>query len=288
MTRKTVRLVFPEWQGGVNPNYVTGAEVLALIAPKGQQSETHRVPVTEDFEKELEYSDGYYAKTAIREQQKASYEILEKSKADKVITFGGDCSVSQAPFDYLHGRYRDDIGILWIDAHPDISEPSDTEHEHAMVLGNLLGGGAAALAKDVRHPFSPKQVMYAGLVENKLLDYEVEKLAKYQIPVAEPEEIAVGGHTVVEWILNNKFKYLLVHFDLDALSPTDFRSLLCNEPHTPPVDYAVGKLTLKDVVSLLVAVSKEAEIVGLTVAEYLPWDIINMRRQFAMLDIFVD
>ncbi len=143
MKNKTVRLVFPEWQGGVNPNYVTGAEILSMISPQGNESETIKVPVSEKFDKKLEFSDGFYEKTSILAQQKAAYQLLEEFKPDKILTFGGDCSVSQAPFDYLHGKYPEDMGILWIDAHPDISKPEDYSHEHAMVLGNLLGGGAA-------------------------------------------------------------------------------------------------------------------------------------------------
>ena len=32
---KTLRLIYPQWQGGINPNYATGSEVLSLILPKG-------------------------------------------------------------------------------------------------------------------------------------------------------------------------------------------------------------------------------------------------------------
>ncbi|WP_089612163.1 arginase family protein [Dehalobacterium formicoaceticum] len=288
MASKTVRLIFPEWQGGVNPNYAKGAEILALIAPQGNQCETFRVPVSEDFDKELEFTDGFYGKIAILAQQKAAYQILEKSQPDKILTFGGDCSVSQAPFDYLHGKYQKDMGILWIDAHPDISEPEDFSHEHAMVLGNLLGGGAPSIAEIVKHPFTPQQVMYAGLIESKLMDYEAKKLEKMKIAYATPADLADGGQPVIQWLKENKFKYFAVHFDLDALSPKDFYSLLCNEPHTPTVDYAVGQLTLADTVRMIADASKEASLVGLTIAEYLPWDIINIRKEFAKLDIFND
>lgn len=33
MTQKTVRLLMPQWQGGNNPNYSFGAELLAWLAP---------------------------------------------------------------------------------------------------------------------------------------------------------------------------------------------------------------------------------------------------------------
>lgn len=30
--KKTLRMIFPQWQGGINPNYVFGSELLAYIA----------------------------------------------------------------------------------------------------------------------------------------------------------------------------------------------------------------------------------------------------------------
>ncbi len=35
--KKTLRMVFPQWQGGINPNYVFGSELLAYIAPPAQK-----------------------------------------------------------------------------------------------------------------------------------------------------------------------------------------------------------------------------------------------------------
>lgn len=100
--------------------------------------------------------------------------------------------------------------------------------------------------------------------------------------------LAGGSELVIRWLRENKFKYLLVHFDLNALSPKNFHFLLCNDPHIPPVNYVVGQLTLADAVRIIADASKEAFLVGLTITEYLPWDIINIRKEFPKLDIFND
>ena len=34
--KKTLRLTFPEWQGGVNPNYYMGSRLLTWLAPEGK------------------------------------------------------------------------------------------------------------------------------------------------------------------------------------------------------------------------------------------------------------
>lgn len=54
---------------------------------------------------------------------------------------------SLALFDYLHGKYEN-VGIVWIYAHPDVSTLNDGyPNAHAMVLGNLLEQGAPQLVR---------------------------------------------------------------------------------------------------------------------------------------------
>ncbi len=76
---------------------------------------------------------------------------IEKEKPDKIITIGGNCLVSLAPFDYLHGVYEN-IGIVWIDAHPDVSTTEDGyPNAHARVLCSLLGHGASQLREQMKN-----------------------------------------------------------------------------------------------------------------------------------------
>ena len=44
---------------------------------------------------------------------------------NKIVTLGGECSVSVVPFTYLANKYKDDVAMIWIDAHPDITLPGD-------------------------------------------------------------------------------------------------------------------------------------------------------------------
>lgn len=284
--KKILRLTFPEWQGGVNPNYYMGSRLLTWLAPEGKNCESAEVPVDTDFEAEVPVTDGICAKEALVRQQRAAEAILEEKQPDKVIVLGGDCSVNQAPFDYLHGKYPEDTGILWIDAHPDFSEPGDGTHEHAMVLGNLLGGGVPDMAAMVKHPFRPEDVMYAGLVADGLETYEKEHMEKYRIAYATPEELAENNEKVLRWIRERGYKHLLVHWDLDVMSPKDFYSLLCNEPHITPVEYAVGRMTLGQITGLIQEVSAVTEVVGLGITEYMPWDVIRFREALSRIAIF--
>lgn len=284
---KTVRLVYPQWQGGVNPNYAIGSEILNLVLPKGKNTETLEVPVDKNFDKKLEIKNGINEETAILKQLQCAFNMLETKNPDKVITLGGDCSVSQPAFDYLHGKYPEKTCIVWLDAHPDISTPKDFEHEHAMILGNLLGDGAPNCSKIVKNKFKYEQVMYGGLIHKKLL-YEEKYLKEKNLKYAIPEDLKENTNKITNWIKEKGFKQVLIHLDLDVLSPTQFRSLLCNEPNLPTPDYAIGEMNLKDIVRIIVDISKTAKLVGFSIAEYLPWDIINMRKEFGKIDIFQD
>lgn len=45
-------------------------------------------------------------------------------------------------------------------------------------------------------------------------------------------------------------------------------------------------MTLKGISRLLQDVSEEAEIVGLSITEHLPWDAINLRAALSSISIF--
>ncbi|CDN25657.1 K01476 arginase [Limosilactobacillus fermentum] len=66
---------------------------------------------------------------------------------------------------------------------------------------------------------------------------------------------------------------------------TAFRSIYPAEPGTDPADFpaAVGQLTLPEVANLLTQLDQNAELVGLTVAEHMAWDALNLRQSLSGL-----
>ena len=203
---------------------------------------------------------------------------------DKIITLGGDCLVSQVPFDYLHGKYQDKLGIIWIDAHPDISNPEVFNHEHAMVLGNLLGKGDSELASLVKNPFTSSSVLYVGLQQpnkNEILLLEDMNL-NYKIQAEKPLTI----NEIKTWIKENNFEYVAIHLDLDVLDPNEFRMIYFAEPLIENFGAVGGKMSLQQLSETMAGISKTSEIVGLTIAELLPWDVKNLKELLAKFDIF--
>src|SRR3546814_2444153 len=85
------------------------------------------------------------------------------SDLDRIVTLGGDCLVDLAPMAYLSRRYGEKLGVLWLDAHPDVMSAAEFSHAHAHVLGLLLGRGDEAFTAEVPRKLDARQVMIAGM-----------------------------------------------------------------------------------------------------------------------------
>lgn len=270
----TVRLLYPQWQGGnFGKSYPMGAHLLAWLAPEST-APLLEVPVQKYNGSQLPLENGIVGRTVITAQMRAARSILDANQPNRVITFGGDCLVSQAPFSYLNDRYNGMLGVLWIDAHPDVTTPRNSRNAHAMVLGNLLGEGDPELAREVRRHIDPKLVMFAGL--DDMSPYEWEVVKRLGMRRAGSADVAKSSNTIIQWIRDNDIKHLAIHFDLDVLDPQQFRSQLFNIPGGKAINAPSGKLTFQQVVRLINDVATRTEVVGFTIAEHMPWDDINL------------
>ncbi|MGX2943558.1 arginase family protein [Enterococcus alishanensis] len=283
--KKTIRLKIPQWQGGNKPTYAFGSQLLAWLAPKNLEQEefTIAIPTASD-DTELEKKNGVVAQPTLLKNLATVTEKIITEKPDKIITLGGDCLVSQAPFDYLHGKHGEKLGIIWIDSHPDISTPEIYYHEHAMVLGNLLGHGDQLFAEKVQHPYGIKDILFVGLQEPTADEKVI--LAELNLPYQVQKEQCLQPEKIREWIKQNNFTKTVVHFDLDVLDPAIFKSLYFTEPGVSEFPSESGKMSLKEVGETMAAIQQESEIVGLTIAEYLPWDAENLKKLLQSFDIF--
>ena len=286
MSKKVLRLLYPQWQGGTFPSYIYASQLLNFILPKGNNTETIEAPVNLELDKQ-EKSNGVKNEKILLKQIENTYNLLEIKNPEKIVTLGGDCGVSQAPFDYLHSKYPE-LGIIWIDAHPDIQQPTEKmDLEFAMIMGNLLGDGAPQFAKIVKHPFKYNELMLAGFIKKNCLKFEKEYIEEKKIRYATPQDLEKDSSPIINWIKENKFKHLCIHLDLDVLSPKYFMSNVYHMPNPPKFDFepAVGELDLKTVTRIINDAGKEAEMVGFSIAEYFPWDILHMREEFSKIDI---
>lgn len=282
---KTLRLLMPQWQGGDNGSpfpgqiYPLGAKLLAFLAPVGD-SPIIEVPVAPYTGGEPPKSNGILWEEALLKQLAAARKIIEEHQPDRIITFGGDCLVSQAPFAYLNEKYHGDLGIVWIDTHPDITTPANFDHAHAMVLGNLLGEGVPALAKEVKCHFKAEQVLLVGV--NDVLPHEQKTIQQLGLRTIPTQDVAENSDVVLQWLNKRSLKKIVIHVDLDVLDPRTFYSQLLNNPNTDkPYDTFAGKMTIAQLTRVVKEVSQQVEVVAISFAEHMPWDALNLKNMMA-------
>ncbi|ART93300.1 arginase [Zymomonas mobilis] len=282
---KPLRLIFPQWQGGDNPPYYLGSQLLAWLSPdpKGAVEE---VPVPKPTGEPLQEENGIVGRSILIDQLSKARQLIEKHTPDSLVVLGGDCLVSLAPFSWLLEKYKDKLGILWIDSHPDVQTPKEYKNAHAHVLGELMGNGDSDFTRTVKHPVSPQKIMIAGIHDP--LPYEANFISEHKIQTCSPEQVRSGAQPVLDWIKNEKIEYLAIHIDLDVLDPHNFRSVLFAKPGRGQHDFgdvAEGKLNIPDVVKLANQTASISKAVGLTIAEHLPWDALNLKNMLEELPL---
>lgn len=149
--------------------------------------------------------------------------LNENSKpANKIITIGGDSSISIATVASSAKKFGDDLSIIWIDAHADINtrksslygNPHEMPVASLIDLNNIYG----------QEVISPKQIIYVGLRD--LDDFEVETLEKLNIKNYTSDFIRkYSMMSVIEDIYSeNYINKVHLTFDVDVLDPTIFQS----------------------------------------------------------------
>lgn len=121
---KTIRLLYPDHVSGGLEAYHFGANLLQHILPANPDQPLVRVELPPPDGREKAVSQDIYALDEVLSGIRDAQAKLAAARPDRVITLGGNCLVSLAPFDYLRGLYPE-LWIVWIDAHPDVSTVQD-------------------------------------------------------------------------------------------------------------------------------------------------------------------
>jgi len=284
MQNNTIRIIMPQWQGGNLEAYSLGAELLAFLSPK-TNDKIINIPIS-PYNK-LKNENGIMGRTQIKRQLNTAFDIIQEHSPQKIVTLGGDCLVSLAPFSYLSEKYKENFAILWLDAHPDVMTPKEYANSHAHVLGALMGNGDKDLTSIVKNPVNPSKVLIAGI--NNPTPYENQFLKEHNICTYSPNEIKKDNCKKLEnWIKKENIKHLAIHFDLDVLNYHNFRSLYFSNPNAKDGEFdsvAKGKLEIAEVLNIIKFADINTQIVGLSIAEHLPWDAINLKAMLNELPL---
>ncbi len=282
----TLRIKYPQWQGFANPDYVLGCDIIECTAPRSC-AETVSINVEMDFEAKHKIVNGVMDGDILLRQMNDLRNVLKEKNPDKLIVFGGDCSVSQVPMDYLHGKYGNKLGLIWLDAHPDISDFTESNHLNEMVAGNLLGRSMDNEITRVENPFAKEHIIYAGLIYEALRDMD-KAVKTMEVKYVSPEILMETTEPLLRWIDDNQFKYVAIHWDVDSMSPYAYRSTYPAEPFhvIENFDCAFGRMKFDGIMRMMKEIQEKVEIVGINITENMPFDAINMRKAMSEIKIF--
>lgn len=284
-----IRLLYPQWQGGnidhwmpdipasdASRGYYLGAQLLNLLAPEGSQR-TVEVPVSLDIN-DRAVEKGISARRVILQQTRTALELLDKNAPDRIITLGGECSASVVPFTYLANKYPDDVAIMWIDAHPDVTLPyDDYKGYHAMALTACLGMGDEEFMHLLPGKYEASKVLIVGL---RSWDPGMRERQKaLGIKGLSPAEVAESSEAVLDWLKATGASKVVIHFDLDALDPAEIIAGVGVEP---------DGMKMQEAIRVINDVASHYQLVGLTIAEPMPRIAIKIRNMLNQLPLFKD
>ena len=235
-------LSYPQWQGsGRSENLRRGAQAAAEICAGFGPL----VSVADAGEGENRH--GINRWTAILEQFRNARSLLQEHQPRRILTAGGDCACDIAVIDYLKRQYPDLI-VLWVDAHFDANTPSTSPSGsfHGMPVAAIMGDAPGELREQLTSPLSPAQFRYVSAHVGDEGDWDFQRAN--HLTWLDPDEPLDGP--------------IHVHFDLDALDPSEF----------PHVAYPEGELSMQAGVDLVRRVGSTGRLVGLTITEFSPVD----------------
>jgi arginase len=275
-----LRLLWPQWQGAgtssvvafasefpldvARRGYAVGTAVLEAVLPP-HEGPSVSAPVAMSDEG-LEQRDGVEAKAVILEQLARALEVVRRHNPARIVTVGGECSVSVAPFSELARRYGEDLAIVWIDAHPNVGTPqSGYPGYHAMAVATLTGHGDPDVQELLPATVSPDRVALVGL--HSWADDDFPNIAEWGIRSFGPDELRESAQPLLEWIAATGCSRVAIHFDVDAVDSNEIVLGLGIEP---------DGLTSAEVRRIVADVDGAVDVVGLTIAEFIPRQVMHL------------
>lgn len=275
----TLRLIWPQWQGAgrdivgellpevplgeARRAYALGAQVLAAVLP-AHDGPTEVVAIPDS---EHGATDGIESRQEIIASLASAQMTIARYDFDRVLTLGGECSVSVAPFAALADKYGKDLAVVWIDSHPDTDTP-DTGYDgyHAMAVSQLLGRGDKEIVSMLPATVAASHVALAGLQggEEDALAHVVE----WGLQTFSPEELRESSEHLLAWLAGTGATKVAIHLDVDTIDSNDAFLGLAPVP---------GGLTRADVRRIIAELGEAVDVVGLTIAEFIPRDVLAVR-----------
>ncbi|MDQ0867302.1 arginase family protein [Arthrobacter globiformis] len=286
---KTLRLLWPQWQGAApqtvaelvpelplhaaQTGYSLGSSILNALLPTGGGTTVH-VPVSEQ-NGDTDPQGGIIARQLVLAQLREAVSLIEQAQPEKIVTLGGECSVSIAPFAYLAEKYGDDMAVVWLDAHADCTLPSDPyDAYHAMALAHLTGHGDSEFIDALPATVNASNAAIAGV--HAWTDWDRPNAHAWGIESFSAQQLNDDTEPLLSWLKATGCSRVAVHLDLDVVDSNEIIFGLGMEPNG---------LSRTALIRTLTELSQVADLVAVTVAEYVPRQVIAVRELLASLPL---
>lgn len=278
----TLRLVWPQWQGAgttsvaalasefpfdvARRGYAVGSAVLDALIPAGDgPTETINTPLDDSG---LATRDGVEAKDSVLAQLDEALAAIARHTPERILTLGGDCAVSVAPFAALAERYGDDLAVVWVDSHPDVGTPeSDYDGYHAMAVSAITGHGDPDVLSRLPATIDPSRVALVGL--HSWTDDDHPRIAEWGLASFSPDELRTSSDPLLAWLRGTGCSRVAVHFDVDTVDADERQYGLGADR---------GGLTGEQARRVVGDVAAAADVVALTIAEFIPRQVIALQQ----------
>jgi arginase len=278
---RTLRLVWPQWQGAgrdvvalllpevpieeARRAYTVGNRVLEAILP-AHSGPTEIVPVDGGNPDEGS-TDGIESRSAIIASLAAALEALGRHDVDRILTLGGDCSVSVAPFAALANKYGKDLAVVWIDSHPDVDTPNTAyDGYHAMAVTTLTGHGDQGIVSMLPATIDPARVALAGL--HSWFEDAYANIDAWGLHAFSPGDLRTTSEPLLQWLAATGASKVAIHLDVDSVDSNEAVLGLGMVP---------DGLSRAQVQRVVTDVAGAADVVGLTVAEFIPRNVLALQ-----------
>lgn len=287
---RTLRLIWPQWQGAgsdvvaellpefplaeARRAYPVGTRVLEAVLPAhAGPTETVPVPMGEPTPGSI---DGIESRPEILASLDAALAALGRHDVDRVLTLGGECSVSVAPFTALASKYGDDLAVVWVDSHPDTDTP-DTGYDgyHAMAASTITGHGDRQVLDRLPATVDPRRVALAGV--HDWVDDAWAHVGQWGISSFSPDTLRDNSGQLLEWLASTGATKVAIHIDVDTV---DSDELVLGLGQVP------GGLTRAQVHRVVTDLAGAADVVGLTIAEFIPRQVMALQSMLKGMPLF--
>jgi len=245
----------------------------AALAPERiRHYSKHLTPFSED-RIDLRKIKIFDAGDIIINDAEKDFELITKKVMDVKnfpIILGGDHSISIPIFKAVTEKYKGKkIGILWIDAHPDLCEKFNGSNlSHACPLKRAVDFG-----------IKPENIYMVGV--RSWEDQEVDLIKKNKFNIYTTMDVEKKGMNLISKKIINKLSkcdVVYLSIDIDSLDPA-------YAPGTGIPD--CGGLTMRDLLALIKSL-KDLNIIGMDLVEVAPKLDFCEITVFAALKILIE